>query len=89
MYQSDDPRPLIPQWITDAYAVICTHIDNSEGDGQSQRPAIARERAVEVLLATDELALEPQDVEHALERLLARGYFYEVDAELHVIIPSE
>jgi hypothetical protein len=41
------------------------------------------------LVTTDELALEPDDADQALTRLLERGYFYEVDDELRVTAPTE
>ncbi|ELZ16647.1 hypothetical protein C478_02737 [Natrinema thermotolerans DSM 11552] len=42
------------------------------------------------MLTSDvELALEQRDVEHALTRLLERGYFYEVENELRITSPEE
>ena len=83
-------RPSLPEWITDAYAVLYDHITDSE-PSECRNPVLAidRERAVEVLLADDELALEREDAEYALTRLLDRGYFYAVDDELRVTSPSK
>ncbi|ELZ05263.1 hypothetical protein [Natrialba asiatica] len=82
-----DPRPPLPEWILDAYNVIRTRGISSETDGSGQ--AVPREFALDLLLSADELALEPRDAEHALTRLLERGYFYEVDDELRVTSPEE
>ncbi|WP_306060687.1 hypothetical protein [Natronococcus wangiae] len=90
MALADDSRPPLPEWITDAYTVILAHITDSETiDTHGRIPAISREQAVDVLSTSDELALEPADAEHAITRLIKRGYLYEVDAELRVTVPSE
>lgn len=87
MSLAHDPRPPLPDWITDAYAVLSTRIaDSTDDDGA---PSIARDRAVAILHADETLALERADAEHALERLLERGYLYEVDTELRVTTPPE
>ncbi|WP_408960434.1 hypothetical protein [Natrinema sp. 74] len=89
MHLADDPRPPLPEWITEAYAVLSTEVsDSNTEDSDQQVPSIDRDRAIEVLCTTDQLALEPADAEHAITRLLERGYFYEVDAELRVTLPS-
>ncbi|PGF14574.1 hypothetical protein CP556_20985 [Natrinema sp. CBA1119] len=87
MNDLSDPRPPLPEWIVDAYDVLCTHSLNSAEHEDVQ--SIPREQALEVLCSTDELALEPEDANHALTRLLERGYFYEVGGELRVTIPDE
>lgn len=85
-----DPRPPLPEWITDAYTVLSARITDSEtSDSQGQIPAISREQAVDVLCASDELELNPADAEHAIKRLIERGYLYEVDTELRVTTPAE
>lgn len=85
----DDPRPPLPDWVTDAYTVLSTHMADTEpGDSQCQVPAISREKAVDVLCQSSELALELADAEYAITRLLERGYFYAVDDELRVTLPS-
>ena len=90
MYLTDDPRPPLPEWILDAYAVLSAHLSESEiGDSHSQVPALSRDEAVVVLVRTDELALEPSDADHALTRLLERGYLYAVGDELRVTSLSE
>ena len=90
MDRTDDPRPSLADWILDAYTVLAAHLSEAEtDDGHGQVPVISREEAVDVLLTTDELALEPEDADHALTRLLDRGYLYAVDDELRVTIPSE
>ncbi|WP_226043117.1 hypothetical protein [Natrinema sp. DC36] len=82
-----DPRPPLPEWIVNAYDVLCTHSLNSAKHENVQ--SIPREQALEVLHKSDELALEPVDASHALTRLLERGYFYEVDGELRVTMPED
>ncbi|MFC7215988.1 hypothetical protein ACFQO4_18110 [Saliphagus sp. GCM10025334] len=86
MNDSTDPRSPLSEWILDVYDVLCTHSLNS--DDQEDVQSIPREQALEVLLRTDELALEPEDANYALSRLLERGYFYEVDDELRVTEPE-
>lgn len=81
----DDPRPPLPDWVTDAYTVIETSItETAANSSQSGVPAIDRDQAVDVLCTDDELALEPEDAEYAVTQLLNRGYFYAVDAELRI-----
>ncbi|ADB63539.1 hypothetical protein Htur_4767 (plasmid) [Haloterrigena turkmenica DSM 5511] len=90
MAMVDDPRPPLPDWVTDAYTALETDItENAADSSQSGMPAISRGQAVDVLCADEDLALEPDDAEYALTRLLNRGYFYAVDDELRVTIPSE
>ena len=89
MHLADDPRPPLPAWITEAYAVLSAEISaSSTEDSNQQTPSIDRDRAVDILCATDQLALESGDAEHAIVRLLERGYFYEIDAELRVTLPA-
>lgn len=87
MSLTDNPRPPLPTWITDAYEVLSTRIVDSSTDDDGV-PSIDRERAVTVLTGVDELALERVDAEHAITRLLERGYLYEVDDELRVTTHS-
>ncbi|WP_226483185.1 hypothetical protein [Natrinema amylolyticum] len=87
MNNLSDPRPPLPEWILDAYDVLCTHSLNSATHDDVQ--SISREQALEVLCSPDELALEPEDATHALSRLIERGYFYEVSGELRVTMPED
>ncbi|ADB63564.1 hypothetical protein Htur_4792 (plasmid) [Haloterrigena turkmenica DSM 5511] len=88
MAMVDDPRPPLPNWVTDAYTVLETDItENAADSGQSGVPAISRDQAADVLCADDDLALEPDDADYALRRLLNRGYFYAVDNELRLTSP--
>jgi len=76
MYLADDPRPLLPEWIIEAYAVLSAEISNSNTEDSNQQvPSIDRDRAIDILCTTDQLTLEPADAEHAITRLLERGYF--------------
>ncbi|ADB62913.1 hypothetical protein Htur_4075 (plasmid) [Haloterrigena turkmenica DSM 5511] len=84
----DDPRPPLPDWVMDAYTAIETSITETAADNsQSGVPAINRDQAVDGLCTDGELALEPDDAEYALTRLLNRGYFYVVDGELRITTP--
>nr|WP_306061120.1 hypothetical protein [Natronococcus sp. AD5] len=90
MSLATDPRPPLPDWITDAYTVLSAHITDSEtSDSQGQTPSINRKQAVDVLCISDKLGLERADAEHAITRLLDRGYLYEVGTELRVTTPAE
>lgn len=83
----DDPRPPLPEWILDVYEIVLTHInerDEYSAEERDQIASITYEQATEILCASDDLVLEPEDVDHALKRLLNRGYFYEVNDELRV-----
>ncbi|MDF9747954.1 hypothetical protein [Natrinema salsiterrestre] len=82
MNDLSDPRPPLPEWILDAYDILCTHNFNSTEEEDVQ--SIPREQALEILCSTDNVALESEDAAHALSRLIERGYFYEVDGELRV-----
>lgn len=90
MDRTDDPYPPIADWILDAYTVLSAALSEAKTDeSHGQVPAISRHQAVDVLLTADELALEPDDADHALTRLLDRGYLYAVDDELRVTTPTE
>ncbi|MCU4973956.1 hypothetical protein OB955_14575 [Halobacteria archaeon AArc-m2/3/4] len=82
-----DPRPPLPEWILEAYDILVTHATDVEDDCNTQ--AITRDNAVDILLTTDDLTLEPEDTDYVLKRLLERGYFYEVDDELRVTEPTD
>lgn len=67
----NDPRPPLPDWVTDAYTVLSTVMADTEpDDSQCQVPAISRARAVDVLCQSDDLALDPVDADYAITRLL-------------------
>ena len=90
MSLATDPRPPLPEWVLDTYAVLTDAITQQECDEHDcQVSAIHRDDAIEVLLSSDELHFEQGDAEHALSRLLERGYLYEVDSELRVTTPPE
>jgi len=57
--------------------------------GDDSVPLIDYNDATDIPAADSELALEQRDAEHALTRLLERGYFYEVEDELRVTSPEE
>lgn len=90
MSLATDPRPPLPEWVLDAYDVLTDAITEHGRSGPDRQvPAIQRDDAIEVLLSTEELHLDQSDVDHAVTRLLERGYLYEVNGELRVTTPSE
>lgn len=90
MSLTDDPRPPLPEWVLDAYAELIDGVTVQEHDTYNHTVSgITRTEATEMLLSTNELELELEDVEYALMRLLNRGYLYEVGDELRVTTPSE
>jgi len=83
-----DPRPPLPEWILECYDRLCTQACRP-GQRKDSVPLIDYDDAADMLIADSELALEQRDVEHALTRLLERGYFYEVEDELQITSPEE
>ncbi len=81
-----DPRPPLPEWITDVYEILSAHSPNAaeNQDGQS----IPREHALEVLHNSEQVDLEAGDATHALSQLIDRGYLYEVNDELRITEPE-
>lgn len=86
MAGTSDPRQPLPDWILECYDQLRTHVCDLETDGVQ---AIDREEAIDVLVSDGGDSLEPDDAKYALDRLLERGYFYEVDTELRVTTPEE
>ncbi|QCS44661.1 hypothetical protein [Natrinema versiforme] len=81
-----DPRPPLPEWIVDAYDVLCTSCFDPV-DGEDIQ-SVSREHALTVLLNDTDISLESEDADYALTRLLERGYFYAVDGDLRVTTPE-
>lgn len=73
-----ESRP-VPPWVEKAYEVIAPHIRERDG-------GLPSSHVQELLLEydDDELEIEEGDIKYVLERLLERGYFYEVDGALYV-----
>jgi len=88
MARVTDPRPPLPEWILECYDLLCTQACRPDHREDSV-PLVDYDDAVDVLISDSELALEQRDVEHALTRLLERGYFYEVENELRVTSAEE
>ena len=88
MARVTDPRPPLPEWILECYDRLCTQACRPDHEEDSV-PLIDYDDATDILVADAELALEQRDVEHALTRLLERGYFYEVEDELRITSPEE
>ena len=88
MARVTDPRPPLPEWILECYDRLCTQACRPD-HGDDSVPLVDYDDATDILVADAELALEQRDVEHALTRLLERGYFYEVENELRVTSPED
>lgn len=90
MFRATDPRPLLPDWVLDVYEVLTDAITRKErGEYGRQVSAIHRDDAIEMLRSADELSLSRGDTDHAVTRLLERGFLYEVDGELRVTMSSD
>lgn len=90
MSLANDSRPPLPNWVMDAYTVLSTSMtDTDTGSQHAAIPAMDREQAVDVLCTVDELTLEPSDANHAIKRLIDRGYIYEVGSELRLTTPPD
>lgn len=81
-----DPRPPLPEWITDVYEILSAHSSNAAAEQSGQ--SIPREHALEVLRDSEQVDLEAGDATHALSRLIDRGYLYEVNDELRITEPE-
>jgi hypothetical protein len=73
-----DERSL-PDWIKTVYAVLAPQI-------RARDAGLPPDKTGERLLedAPEDLSLTPADADYALQRLIDRGYFYEVKGELLV-----
>ena len=71
--------PSLPDWIQAAYASLEPHLE-AESDG------IPRTEAQDILLADATVVEETSDATYALDRLLDRGWLYEVNAEVRKTI---
>ena len=74
-----DERPPLSDWILDAYRQLADQIQTCDG-------GLPTEEA-KTLLITEET--DETDVEYLLQRLLDRGYLYQVEGELFVTQPDE
>lgn len=74
-----DERPPLSDWILDAYRQLAEQIQIRDG-------GLPTEEA-KSLLITEET--DETDVEYLLQRLLDRGYLYQVEGELFVTQPDE
>lgn len=82
----EDNRPPLPDWILDVYEMILAYVaeqTESESGGEPAAPTLSRDQLLRIILASD-LEVEPQDVDHAVDRLLDRGYLYEVSEGLRI-----
>jgi hypothetical protein len=67
----------MPEWIQRAYELLVSHTTETT-DG------IPRTRAQELLVANEEFSEDATDADYAIDRLLSRGWLYEVDGELRI-----
>lgn len=73
---SDESRPM-PEWIQRAYEILTSYTAETD-------MGIPRAGAQELLVAHDDFSEDAADAEYAIERLLSRGWLYEVDGELRI-----
>lgn len=76
----DDP-PSLSDWILAIYETILEYVTDqreSKSGGEPSTPTPSRDQLARIVLTSD-LEVEPQDVDYAVDRLLDRGYLYEVD----------
>jgi len=68
-------QPSLPEWIQNAYETLETAYT-------SETDELSRDAALELLLAEAEHIEDDGDAVHVLDRLLDRGWLYEVDGQL-------
>ena len=73
---SDDPHPM-PERIQRAYEILVSFTEETDG-------GIPRARAQELLVTHEDFSEDAADAEYAIDRLLSRGWLYEVDGELRI-----
>ena len=74
-----DERPPLPEWVLDAYSQLAERIRSRDG-------GLPIEEAKALLITED---TDQADVDYAFQRLLDRGYLYQVEGELFVTLPDE
>ena len=82
-------RPSLPDWILECYNCLRQQLCEQFDRSASRPVGIERSAAIELLLTTTDVTLEPDDAEYAIDRLLNRGYLYEVESELRLTEPDE
>jgi len=80
MWRNDLP-PLSPL-AEEALEILTAATDADDGEGS---PSLSPEQAQRLLTDAD---FEPADADHAIDRLLKRGYLYEVDGTLFIADPD-
>ncbi|SDG42056.1 hypothetical protein SAMN05216218_1376 [Halorientalis regularis] len=73
MWNSDQAS--LPAWIQDAYDDLAPHFEDPSDE-------LSQERARELLVTESDAIDEPADADYALDRLIDRGWLYEVDDSL-------
>jgi hypothetical protein len=82
MWNSHPNERSLPDWIQTAYDVLEATINERDGG-----LAVEEAHAVVLEAAIDEGELTSTDAEYAIQRLLNRGYLYEVEGDLFVTEP--
>lgn len=72
MWNNNDSR--LPDWVIDAYEAIEPHFAEKNG--------LAHDEVLEIIVEDAETVDSPTDAEYAIERLLQRGWLYEVQDKL-------
>jgi len=76
----DTDRLPLPEWVQHIYSWLEAHIQTEQ-----ELNSLRRHQAVELALeAHPDLDLNPDDISHAFDRLINRGYLYEVDDRLYI-----
>jgi hypothetical protein len=73
MWTSDQAS--LPGWIEDAYDDLAPHFEDPSEE-------LPREQARELLVTESDAVDKPADADYALDRLLERGWLYDVDGSL-------
>jgi len=76
----DDDRPPLPEWIQDIYSWLETYIQT-----ECDQKFLRRHQAVELAIeAHPDLDVDSSDISHAFDRLINRGFLYEVDNRIYI-----
>jgi hypothetical protein len=74
MFGRDPSEPALPEWIRDGYDILAAEYQ-SDGD------ELAKSEALRLLVESGHVETEG-DAEYVIERLLQRGWLYEVEGQL-------
>jgi hypothetical protein len=74
MFGRDPTEPALPEWIRNGYDILAEEY-------QSDTTELSKSEAQQLLLKSDHVETEG-DAEYVIERLLQRGWLYEVEGNL-------